>query len=245
MEYIYIYLLTFLVCTTFLLIIEYNIFGVSLSNRLKSYMRDNQIYFIICVALLVAIIVYVFTPDSVTYFLDENEASKALANVEGTNVTINNPNVMVPDSFSKAVSSLGVGGSVAAGITTAGAFMKSGAPMGIKLGVTAVGGAIGGALFVSANYMNTIAQRKAEKASISKITDSFSTKSMFSGTHSDDYYLNAVLGLLDANFLIHVCMVYLLICLLLLYISNNVSYDKIKSDFLKKLLKYISKTNKL
>jgi hypothetical protein len=181
----------------------------------------------------------------VTYFTDGNEATKSLASVEGNSVTINNPNVIVPDSFSRAVASLGVGGSVAAGITTAGAFMKSGAPLGLKLGVTAAGGAIGGALFVSSNYMNTIIQRKADTTSISKTTDSFSAKSMFTGPYSDDYYLNAVLGLLDANFLIHICMLYLLICLILLYLSNSISHENIESKFLVKLLKYFKKTNKI
>ena len=198
-------------------------------------------------------------PDSVIYFID-NETEKALANVSGNNVNIHNPNINLPNSLGKAVASLGIGGAIATGISTAGTFMKSSTPLGVKLGATAAGGAIGGALFVSTNYMNTIAQKQAESKSGNKSycdPNSFSAKSMSENYNSDTDYLDAVIGLLDTNLLLHFSILYLLICLPVLYITTNISTDKLNINFIKntfgvnihnlivKLLKYVSKTNKI
>lgn len=132
--------------------------------------------------------------------------------------------------------------------------------MAVKLGATAAGGAIGGALFVSTNYMNTIAQKQAESKSGNKSSsdhNSFSAKSMSENYNSDTDYLDAVIGLLDTNLLLHFCILYLLICLPVLYITTNISTDKLNINFIKntfginthnlivKLLKYVSKTNKI
>lgn len=190
-------------------------------------------------------------PDGV-YLLDD-ETDKALASIQGNNVNIN-PNINLPNSLGKAVNSLGIGGAIAAGMTAGSSMVKSGASAGIKLGVVAVGGAIGGTLFVSTNYMNTIAQKRA-KCNSSSNSSTFSAKSVMD--NNDDQFLNAVLGLLDANIILHICILYLLIALALLYISNNFANNKLKTDFLKnifgvrfynivvKLLNYTNKTNKI
>lgn len=114
-------------------------------------------------------------PDGVIYFL-EDETDKALASIKDNNVNIHNPNLVLPNCLGNAVASLGVGGAVAAGMTTGCALMKSG---GVKSGVTALGGAIGGALFVSTNYIKTIAQKKAECSTVKNPSDpNFSAKSI-------------------------------------------------------------------
>jgi hypothetical protein len=217
-------------------------------------MKENEISFIFMLFVFISVISFIIMPDSVIYFSD-GEIDKTLANIKDNNVNIHNPNIILPNSLGNAVASLGVGGTVAAGMTTGSALMKSNAPIGVKLGVTVLGGAVGGALFVSTNYMNTIAQKKAESSSVKGSSDpSFPAKSMSTDTGDNDQVLEAVLGLLNVNLILHICILYLLIALAVLYISNN---TKLNINFVKKvlgenihnliikLLTYTNKTNKI
>jgi hypothetical protein len=167
--YIYLYILYFLIYTFIYLIIQSRLLGNTLRNKFNIFIQNSEVKFTFYLFIFVSIISYLSMAGGVIYCLDD-ETNKALANVEGNNVNIHNPNIILPNSLSKAVTSLGVGGAIAAGITTTGALMKSGTPLGVKLGATAVGGAIGGALFVSINYMNTIAQKRAEYNSGKELT---------------------------------------------------------------------------
>lgn len=253
MLYFFFYIISFLLFALVNLVLDNGLLGNSLRNKYNFYMKNNEVYVIIVLSLWISFIVHIFLPDTAIFCADE-ETEKTLAKFEGNNVNIHNPNIQLPNSLCNAVTSLGVGGAVAAGMTTASALMKSGGPLGVKLGVTAIGGAIGGALFVSTNYMNTIAQRKAEFSSVKKPYDpNFSAKSILENFDGDDPLLNAVLGLLNINFILHLCILYLLIALPVLYISSN----KYNVDFLKKvlgvtiynllvkLLTYTSNTNKI
>lgn len=248
--YLHIYIVSFLISVIVHFLINYGLLGNDVIEKYNTKTNYKNIFILFIV---ISCIFYTFWPDTVVYFSD-GEIDKVLANVKDNNVNIHNPTINIPSSIGNAIASLGVGGAVSGGMTSGSALMKSGAPLGVKLGVTAIGGAVGGALFVSANYMNTIAQKKAGYSSIKSSSDpTFSAKSIFdAGDNNQD--LEAVLGLLNVNIILHICILYLLLALALLYISNNM---KLNTNFLKevfgenvhnliiKLLLYFNRTNKI
>jgi hypothetical protein len=254
MIYLYIYIISFILSIIVHLIIDYGLLGNNFKEKYNTHLRISYIYDIFILFIIVSVICYIIMPNTIVYFSD-GEVDKTLANISNNNINIHNPNINLPNSISYAIGSIGVGGAVAAGLTSGSALMKSGAPLGIKLAVTALGGAVGGALFVSMNYMNTIAQRKAGHNPGKSSSDSvFSAKSMLPDFGNNDKDLEAVLGLLNNNILLHICILYLLVALAILFISNNVKLDFsfLKEIFgeniyklISRLLIYTNKTNKI
>lgn len=254
MIYLYIYIISFILSIIIYLIIDYGLLGNNFKEKYNTHLKINYIYYIFILFIIISVVCYIIMPNTIVYFSD-GEVDKVLADISNNNININNPNISLPNSMSNAVGSIGVGGAIAAGLSSGSALMKSGAPLGVKLGVTALGGAVGGALFVSMNYMNTIAQRKAGYNSGKSSSDSvFSAKSMLSNFDNNDKDLEAVLGLLNINILLHICILYLLIALAILFISNNIKLDFsfLKAIFgeniyklITRLLIYINKTNKI
>jgi hypothetical protein len=77
-------------------------------------------------------------------------------NVEKPNLHIHNPNVNLPSSVGTAISSLGASGAVSAGIYAFAQGAKRGSmPITAKAGMVALGGCIGGVIFVGTNAVNT------------------------------------------------------------------------------------------
>ena len=252
--YMYLYIMSFFSYFFLDFLIKRGLLGINLRNKLIKF-QDNQIKFIIYLFVFIFIIYFTFMPDEVIYFLDK-ETETALANVENNNVNIYNPNINIPSSFSKAITSLGIGGSIAAGITTAGTLTKTSAPAGVKLGLIGVGGLLGGGIFVLSNYVNTVMQVKAESNSKTNIVDtgSFSAKSMSDNT--DNNAIDAVLGMFNINLIFNICVFWLLLALFILYFGTHFS-NKLNTDFFKrifpdkfvkfliKLFTYTSNTNKV
>jgi hypothetical protein len=234
--------------------IESGLLGNNLRDKLNK-LQNNENKIFIYLFILISIITFIFMPNETTYFLDK-ETEIALANVHDNNINIKNPNINVPNSIFNAVASLGIGGTIVGGMKTTSTLVKSGAPLGMKIGITAVGGLVGGGLFVLSNYTNTVMQVKAEKNTKTN-TDigTFSSKSM--SENSDDSAINAVLGMFNINYIFNICILYLLIVLAILFISSYVIENKLNLIFIKnifgtrfhsflmKLLKYTSNTNKL
>jgi hypothetical protein len=240
------------------LIIQYGLLGNNFQNKFNVFIKNNEIKFIFSVFIFVSIFAFVNLPNDVIYFLDD-ETTKTLAHIEGNNVNIHNPNIVLPNSLGKAISSLGIGGTIAAGISTTGTFMKSGAPLGVKIGITTIGGVVGGGLFIAGNYINTVVQEKAKPIYSKNSTASseiFSTKSAFEGNDNDSS-LDAVIGLFNINFILNICILYLLIALAILVVSNYAVENKLSLTFIKnifgsrfhsfivKLLTITSKSNKI
>ena len=250
--YICLYIISFFSYIFLDFLIKRGLLGNNLRNKLI-WSQNNQIEFSIYLFIIVIVILFVFMPDTITYFSSE-ETDKVAANIQGNSVNIHNPNVNIPNSFTKAVASLGIGGTIAAGMTTAGTLAKTSGPVGVRLGTMAAGGAVGGALFVTANYFNTVLQKEAKPVS-NKTDIIFSTKSALDGNENDS--LNAVLGLFNINLMLNICILYLLIVLAILFISSIIIENKLSLAFLKnifgthfhsfimKMLEYSAKTNKV
>jgi hypothetical protein len=145
-------------------------------------------------------------------------ASNNSVNVNNPEIHLHNPNIKIPSSLGTGI---GLGGTISAGIY---ALSKSKAvvsmPFGTRAAMIGAGGLIGGGTFVTANYINTIAQKNANNSSNSSCNDSYPAKSIIGEGDSVDnimYYLNI-------NIII--CMVIILLLLLLIYLyvyqRNNV-----------------------
>jgi hypothetical protein len=202
--YIYLYIISFFSYIFLDFLIKIGFLGNNFHNKLIRS-QNNQIEFSIYLFIITTIILFIFMPDSITYFSYE-ETEKAVANVQDNNINIHNPNINIPSSFSKAIASLGIGGTIAAGMTTASTLAKTSAPVGVKLGLIGAGGILGGGLFVLSNYVNTLMQEKAELNSKMNKTNigSFSAKSMSENT--DDSAINAVLGMFNINLIFNICV---------------------------------------
>ena len=246
------YILSFLIYTFVYLILQSHLLGNNLRNKFN-FILKNEIKFIIYLFIFVSILSFLSISDTVTYYL-EDETAKTLASVKDNTINIHNPNINLPNSVGKAIASIGIGGTIAAGMTSASTLMKSGTPLGIKVGVTAVSGAVGGGLFVAANYFNTIAQEKAKPKKTSFTSDTFSAKSALDGNENDSS-LDAVLGLFNINLMLNICILYLLVAIAILFVSSYVAENKLSLTFIQnifgirvhsfvvRLLKLTSKSN--
>jgi hypothetical protein len=249
-------MLSFLIYTFVYLIIQSGLLGNNLRNKFNIFIKNKETKFIFYLFIFVSIISFLSKADGVIYLLDD-ETDKALASIKDNNVNIHNPNIVLPDSLDKAVASLGIGGTIAAGMTTTSTFMKTGTPLGV--GVIAVGGAVGGGLFVAANYFNAVAQEKAKPISNKKTyaaNDIFSAKSALDGNENDST-LDAVVGLFNINIMLNICILYLVIAIAILFISSYVAENKLSLTFIQnifgirfhsfivKLFKIISKSNRI
>jgi hypothetical protein len=173
---------------------------------------------------------------AITYCLDEETAKKLIETAVKTrtesantinptasnniDVHIHNPNIHLVNNIGKAMSNLGAGGAVSAGIYALSKSKKFiGAPAGIKAGYVALGGILGGGAFVATNFANSYAQNR-----LSSDNNNFNNKDNNSydkansiieeGDGADD-----IMYFLYNNLFLSICILFLLTILLYLYIN--------------------------
>lgn len=181
-------------------------------------------------------------------------------------VTIKDSTINIPDMVARGLSNLGTGAAVAAGITGGSSIAaKSGGSLTAKLGIMAAGGLIGGASLVIANATNIITQNKfsndtpasavksstlsttstSAQASSSPSQPTTPTSNTGGGSFGDGGVafsiepgadLDTVMSLLDANHILHLCILYLAIALIILYVSTMIVENKWNLIFIKNIL---------
>lgn len=180
-------------------------------------------------------------------------------------VTIKDSTINIPDMVARGLTNLGTGAAVAAGIKGASSIAKAGGSPTAKLGIMAAGGIIGGASVVVANATNLISQNKidnatAERAEKSSTLSTTSTSAQASSSPSQPTTptfntgggsfadggaafsiepgadLDTVMSLLDANHILHLCILYLPIALIILYVSTMIVENKWNLIFIKNIL---------
>jgi len=130
---------------------------------------------------------------------------------------------------------LGTGADVAAGVKAGASLVKgSTLPPLAKLGVVTVGAIIGGGTVTIINTINTIENSKVTTSKIiSKVSTSNqppsnntlnSPSDAFSMEPSAD--MDTILSLLNANYIMHICITYLILIILVLYIADKVVTNK-------------------
>src|SRR5205085_8106412 len=101
--------------------------------------------------------------------------------VKDNNININNPNITMPSSIGNAITGVGVGASIAGGMSAAATVAKSSAlPPSMKVAVAFAGGAIAGGLFVATNAINTISQKAINTSDTNNkdVSNNYPTKSV-------------------------------------------------------------------
>ena len=138
-------------------------------------------------------------------------------NVNNPNLHLHNPNINIPGSVGTG---LGMGGAVTAGIYALAKNKKVAfLPIGAKAASVALGGMLGGGTFVTANYMNTIAQKNANKPENSK-NDPFSSANSILEPGDSIY---DVMNFLYINYALGILIIYLSCFLLYLYVKHKQS----------------------
>ena len=198
-------------------------------------LNKNIFYFIITLIALFILALsfyYIFDIEPIYCIDDETEnklsAAKELTKninptVSGNNINIDvknpnlhlhNPNITIPGSLG---TSIGIGGSVSAGIYALSRSKGMGAmPVGSKAATFALGGIMGGGAFVAANYMNRYAQK-----GLNNSTDSNKKNGPFSSASSiieEGDSVDTVIYYLNLNLTISFIILCLSLLLVYLYV---------------------------
>nr|YP_010164140.1 hypothetical protein K8J96_mgp38 [Metarhizium album]QRK27466.1 hypothetical protein [Metarhizium album] len=220
-------------------------------KRLVSKMNTIE-FFLIC-ALISGIFIIIFSFNiEVVYALDDEAIKKITEETKdvnvNTNISLNNPNINLPDSVFKGLTNVGIAGAIGAGMSSAAKVLKSSSlPPAVKIGVLAGTGIATGGIVTIANSLNSIMDKKINNAyakerisseiqpSISDLPKSGNDgPAAFSIEPSAD--LDTVMALLNANYILHWCVILFLYCILILFLANKVVNNQWKLEFLKKIL---------
>ena len=206
-----------------------------LYNKVNKY--KNFIILFILSATLLFIIYFLLNDFSPLYCIDEeterkisvaNELAKNVnSNVSNNNTNLNiqnpdlhlhNPNINVPSSIG---TSIGIGGTVSSGIyALSQAKRVTAMPIGAKAGMVALGGIIGGTAFVTANYMNTYAQKSLNSSS-SNSNDKNDPYSSASSILEYGDSTDSIMYFLNLNFIVSIFMLCLSLLLIYMYVKNR------------------------
>lgn len=226
----------------------------NIKNLLNSYPLIVAFFKLLGLVLLICLAIYFFT--DIAYAMApepsaDNNLPKPDVNVTtgdvNNSVTIKDSTINIPNVVAIGLTNLGTGAAVAAGITGAsGIAAKAGVSPTAKLGIMAVGGVIGCVSVILANTTNIITQKKLDNAATSAVKSSTSpTTSTNVQASSNSGYgpaafsiepgadLDTVMSLLDANYILHICILYLPIALMTLYISTMIVENKWNLIFIK------------
>lgn len=206
-------------------------FGKTLTRFIKNIF--NPIYLEYWVIIFFTLgLFYFYYKYGIEYCVDE-ETEKKLMDVKGNTVNINNPNINIPGSVSKALTNIGTGAAIAGGMSAVANVIKGSAPpSSIKLGATIFGGVASGAIVTASNAANTIAQNsiKSNSSNISKNDSSgsgpYTASSSLEDIESNSATIDTVMTFLTSNFVLHIAILYLLFALAILYLCNKVIENK-------------------
>jgi hypothetical protein len=212
----------------------------NIKNLLYSYPLISTLFnffvslFLICLLLyLFSDTVYAMAPEG--YNFPNSEVKLTTGDVSNS-VHIKDSNINIPNTVATGLTNLGTGAAIAAGLKGGASIAKaSGLSPGAKIGVMAAGAIIGGATVTVVNAVGSISQKKTDNAvtSVGKSNPTIPPTSnpgsgnggvAFSIEPNAD--LDTVINLLDANLILHICILYLPIALMILYISTMIVENK-------------------
>jgi hypothetical protein len=150
-------------------------------------------------------------------------------------INLNNTSINIPASVTKGLTNLGTG-AVAAAAAVAG--IKAGASLAktsglyttAKLGLMTAVAVIAGSTVTVVNTINSLDSSKVTTSEATKSSSNIPspnnspTSSAFSIEPGAD--LDTILSLLNANNVLHICITYLIIIMLIFYIADNITSKK-------------------
>ena len=166
-------------------------------------------------------------------------------------LSIMNSTINIPDSVSRGLTNLGTGAAVAAGLKGGASIAKAtGLSPSAKLGVMGAGALIGGSTVTVVNAIGSLSQKKIDDAGVASAvksgklqTSHTSSSTGNSGTGDGPVAfsiepgadLDTVISLLNANHILHICILYLSIALIILYVSTMIVENKWNLIFIKNI----------
>lgn len=195
---------------------------------------------------LICLLIY-FTTDT-AYAMGPEDLPKPGVKVTtgdvANSVNIKDSNINIPNAVATGLTNLGTGAAVAAGVKAGASIAKtSGLSPAAKIGVMAAGAIIGGSTVTVANAIGSLSQKNIDNAGTSADKSNPTTSSCpgcgdggcsaFSIEPGADF--DTVMSLLDANHILHICILYLSIALMILYVSTMIVENKWNLIFIKNI----------
>jgi len=196
----------------------------------ESYIKPRHIMIIvlICVTLyFMTDTVYAMAPEGI------KEPIEVKVSDNQNTINLNNTSINIPESVTKGLTNIGTGAAVA-GIKAGASIAKtSGLSTTAKLGVMAAGAVIAGSTVTVVNSINSSKVTTSKETNIPSPGNS-PTSSAFSMEPQAD--IDTILSLLNANYVMHICITYLIIIMLILYIADNITSNKWNLLFIERIL---------
>lgn len=190
--------------------------------------------------LVICLVLYLFSDTAYAMAPEGSDLPKPEVKVTTSDnhntLSINNSSINIPDTVARGLTNVGTGAAVAAGLKAGASIAKaSGLSPTAKIGVMTAGGVIGASTVTIVNAIGSISQKKIDNAVVASSVKSstppttptlpptFNTGSgsaAFSIEPGAD--LDTVMSLLDANHILHICILYLPIAIMILYASTMV-----------------------
>lgn len=228
----------------------------NINNFLHSHPWIATLLKFFCLVLLICLLMYLFS-DTVYAMSPEDDLPKTNPKLKVTTgdnrntFSINNSTINIPDSVSRGLANVGTGAAVAAGLKAGASIAKtSGLSPTAKIGVMTAGAVIGGSTVTVANTIGSIIQKKNDDTTVASASavksnptthTSPSTSNPGSGDGPSAFSiepsadLDTVMSLLDANLILHICILYLPIALMTLYVSTMIVENKWNLIFIKNI----------
>lgn len=226
-------------------------------NNIKKLLNLNSWISIIVegfiFVLLISIILYLSSDTIYTMAPNENDIPKFEVNVTtgqvNNSLTIKDSTINIPDVVAKGLTHLGTGAGIAAGLKGGASIAKaSGLSPAAKIGIMTGGAAIGGIGITVTNVANSFLQKRIDSIAVNSTkSNPISTSISPSSSNSNNgdgpaafsiepgADLDTVMTLLNTNLILHICILYLPIALMILYISTMVFENKWNLTFIKNL----------
>nr|YP_009307006.1 orf242 [Tolypocladium ophioglossoides]AOR52827.1 orf242 [Tolypocladium ophioglossoides] len=221
----------------------------NIKNLLRSYPLIGTVLNILVSVLLICLLLYLFTDTVYAMAPDGSDLPKPEVKLTtgdvSNSIQIKDSNINIPNVVATGLTNLGAGAAIAAGLKGGASIAKAtGLSPGAKLGVMAAGAIIGGTTVTTVNAIGSLYQKNVDNAVTSAPKSNLTTPPTsnpgsdnggpaFSIEPSAD--LDTVMSLLSANHILHVCILYLPIALMILYISTMIFENKWNLIFIKNI----------
>ena len=203
----------------------------------KSYKNIffNLLFLLIFTIILTYLLDYYSCID---YLLDKDLENKLInASQASSGLQVHNPNLNISANVANALGSVGIGAAVGTGMAAGAKIAKTTSlPVSGKLGILIASGVSAGVIAVgSSAVLNIINSKNSTKPNSNSGQNNFPAKSV---DEDFDFDLENIMTLFNAEYILNIIIVYLLIMLLMLYIIDIAIKNQSEFVFVKKLLSY-------
>ena len=239
--------------------LDQGIFGKNLKSAYSNVFNVNNTVYLILLFILLYLLL-AFSYFSINFCLDEEIENKLKAAASVNNsVHVHNPNINITAGMANALTNVGVGAAIGAGMSAGATIAKNSAlPVVGKLGIIIASGLAAGVITTGTSAALRISNSRGGSIDSSAICSSNprSSTDFPAKSAADNLDLENVMTLLNSHYILSIVILYLVFSLLMLYIldlaiKNNWEFSLLKKVVSVALYKHFisaisfsSKTNK-